>query len=259
MQPTPLTYSDIGVRHGFFTRRGGVSKGIHAGLNCGFGSDDKTEAVSRNRQRVAAALSVNADNLVTVHQIHSADVIPVTTAWKRGEAPRGDAMVSNTPGIALGILTADCTPVLFADTRAGVIGAAHAGWRGALDGVLEATVGAMADLGAARRRITAVVGPCIAQASYEVGPEFKAAFMDCSAGHGEFFQPSVRDGHHQFDLAGFVMHRLAKLGLGAHHDLALDTYADAQAFYSYRRSCHRDEADYGRQISAITLATMEPS
>ena len=185
MQPTPLTYSDIGVRHGFFTRRGGVSKGIHAGLNCGFGSDDKTEAVSRNRQRVAAALSVNADNLVTVHQIHSADVIPVTTAWKRGEAPRGDAMVSNTPGIALGILTADCTPVLFADTRAGVIGAAHAGWRGALDGVLEATVGAMADLGAARRRITAVVGPCIAQASYEVGPEFKAAFMDRSAGHGE--------------------------------------------------------------------------
>jgi YfiH family protein len=208
---------------------------------------------------VAAALSMDADDLVTVHQIHSTDVIHVEVAWKRGDGPSGDAMVCNTPGVALGILTADCTPVLFADTQEGVIGAAHAGWRGALDGVLEATVGAMAMLGAAPRRITAVVGPCIAQASYEVGPEFKAAFMERSAVYGDFFGPSVRDGHHQFDLAGFVMHRLANLDLGAHHDLALDTYADAQSFYSYRRSCHRDETDYGRQISVITLATMEPS
>ncbi len=253
MTTAPIVHPPLGVSHGFFTRQGGVSGGIHAGLNCGYGSDDQRDAVRINRGRVAASLAVGEEALITVHQIHSADVIRADQPWLPGAAPRGDALVTTTPGIALGILTADCTPVLFADGEAGVIGAAHAGWRGALTGVLEATVQTMEDIGARRNRIRAVVGPCIAQASYEVGAEFKTSFTEQDPGHGEFFAAGARADHHQFDLAGFVMARLGALGLGQCHDLALDTYADDQAFYSYRRSCHRDESDYGRQISAIAL------
>jgi YfiH family protein len=254
MTPDPIIHPQLEVAHGFFTRRGGVSKGIHEGLNCGYGSRDDGEAVRINRGRVAETLAVPEAALITVHQIHGADVVLAERPWLPGDAPRGDALVSTTPGIALGILTADCTPVLFADRRAGVIGAAHAGWRGALAGVLEATVQSMEDIGAKRHHIQAVVGPCIAQASYEVGAEFKASFTDRVPGHGKFFADGHRAGHHQFDLAGFAMARLGALGLGQCHDLALDTYADEVLFYSYRRARHRDENDYGRQISAIALS-----
>ncbi len=256
MQPRPITLPHLDsdkFAHGFFTREGGMSNGIHAGLNCGYGSDDDGESVRQNRARVSDSLGVAPDQLITVHQIHSADVIVVEQAWQPGEAPRGDAMVCTTPGLALGILTADCAPVLFADAEGGVIGAAHAGWKGALAGVLEATVQEMEDQGAQRKRISAVLGPCIAQASYQVGPEFEATFTAQDAGHAQYFVPSDKAGHHQFDLAGFVMSRLERLGLGHSHDTALDTYADDRRFYSYRRSCHRDESDYGRQIAAITL------
>jgi hypothetical protein len=256
MQPRPIIHpqlDDEKIAHGFFTREGGLSDGIHAGLNCGYGSDDEREAVRQNRTRVSATLGVRADELITVHQIHSADVIVADQSWRPDDAPRGDAMVSTTPGLALGILTADCAPVLFADAQAGVIGAAHAGWKGALAGILEATVQEMEDLGARRNRITAVLGPCIAQASYQVGPEFLAAFTAQNAAYAEFFAPSDKTGHHQFDLAGFVMARLSRLGLGQSHDTALDTYADDRRFYSYRRSCHLDESDYGRQIAAIAV------
>ena len=256
MQPRPITHPhlDAGpLAHGFFTRRGGVSKGIHGGLNCGYGSDDAQDSVAQNRARVADALAVAPDDLITLHQFHSADVVLAQQSWSPDTAPRGDAMVCTTSGIALGILTADCAPVLFADTRGGVIGAAHAGWRDALTGVLEATVQVMEDRGARRDRITAVVGPCIAQASYEVGLEFLTEFTARNPGFARFFDPTAKAGHHQFDLAGFVMSRLGGLGLDRHHDLALDTYADDDLFYSYRRSFHRNESDYGRQIAAITL------
>lgn len=256
MQPMPITHPHLdaeSLAHGFFTRRGGLSKGIHDGLNCGYGSDDVHETVAQNRARVADTLAVAPANLLTVHQCHSADVIVAQQTWPHDQAPRADAMVCTTPGIALGILTADCAPVLFADAMGGVIGAAHAGWRGALTGVLEATVQAMEDQGARRNRITAVVGPCISQESYEVGPEFEAEFTARDARHAEFFAPGAKVGHHQFDLAGFVMARLAGLDLTQRHDVGLDTYADDRLFYSYRRSCHRNESDYGRQIAAITL------
>jgi YfiH family protein len=256
MRPKPITHEilDAGrLAHGFFTRQGGISNGLHGGLNCGYGSKDARESVTRNRTRVAQALAVEPEALITVHQFHSTEVILAERAWAHDEAPRGDAMVSTTPGMALGILTADCAPVLFADAEGGVIAAAHAGWRGALAGVLEATVQVMADQGARRSRIVAVVGPCIAQASYEVGPEFLAEFTARDPSFAKFFAPSAKAGHQQFDLAGFVMARLAGLGLGGSHDVALDTYADDSLFYSYRRACHRDESDYGRQIAAITL------
>ena len=259
MTPVPLTHPELRVRHGFFSRQGGISTGIyggiHAGLNCGYGSDDEPDAVRQNRQRVAESLTVEEEALVTVHQIHSATAIVADQPWRPGDAPRADGMVTATPGLALGILTADCTPVLFAEAEAGVIGAAHAGWRGALSGVLEATVQTMEDQGAQRSRIRAVVGPCIAQTSYEVGPEFKTKFIHQDIGYGQFFIPAAKPKHYQFDLAGFVMARLTILNLCSCHDLALDTYADDEKFYSYRRSCHRNESDYGRQISAITLAT----
>ncbi|MBL6951519.1 MAG: peptidoglycan editing factor PgeF [Alphaproteobacteria bacterium] len=262
MRPKPITHSGLDrslhtgrLAHGFFTRQGGVSNGIHQGLNCGYGSDDARNTVAQNRARVAQALAVEAQALLTVHQFHSAEVVLAEQAWAHDKAPRGDAMVCTSPGIALGILTADCAPVLFADASGGVIGAAHAGWRGALTGVLEATVQMMVDQGARRGGIVAVVGPCIAQASYEVGPEFLAEFTARDPAFASFFAPSRKAHHHQFDLAGFVMARLGDLGLGQSHDVALDTYADDSLFYSYRRACHRDEGDYGRQIAAITLLT----
>ncbi|HZD24767.1 MAG TPA: peptidoglycan editing factor PgeF [Alphaproteobacteria bacterium] len=243
-----------GVRHGFFTREGGVSRGIYASLNCGYGSGDSRADVGENRARVAAQLGLGGDALITIHQVHSPDVTIVERPWAPGEAPRGDAMVTARPGIGLGILAADCGPVLFADAEAGVIGAAHAGWRGALGGVLEATVEAMETLGARRERIAAALGPCIAQASYEVGPEFRDGFLARAAGNARYFVPSGREGHHRFDLPGYVLDRLVELGLGAAERLHNDTYAEADGFFSFRRATHRGEPDYGRQISAIALA-----
>ncbi|MBT3332623.1 MAG: peptidoglycan editing factor PgeF [Rhodospirillaceae bacterium] len=260
MKPAPIVHDALSndtISHGFFTRQGGGSEGIYGGLNCGYGSNDEAAVVMANRTQVANTLRVASDALITVHQHHSADVVATKHTWHPTVAPKGDAMVTATPGLALGILTADCAPVLFADAKAGVIGAAHAGWRGALSGVLEATVQAMVDLGARRDGISAVVGPCIAQVSYEVGAEFHATFVAEDAGYANFFTASPKAGHFQFDLAGFVMNRLSSLGLGQSHDLALDTYADDDLFYSYRRTCHRDEPDYGRQIAAIALGEMK--
>ncbi|MEI4231362.1 peptidoglycan editing factor PgeF [Roseovarius sp. D22-M7] len=238
------------LRHGFFTRRGGASSGVFAGLNCGLGSSDQTEIVMINRARVARAMEVAADNIVTVHQVHSAEVVHLTGPV--AERPRCDGMVTATPGLALGVLTADCQPVLFADARAQVIGAAHAGWRGALDGVLETMVAAMEGLGAVRGDITAVIGPSISQAAYEVGPEFIEAFLDADPDNARFFA-NGRDGRYQFDLPAFGLHRLRQAGVGLAEWTRHCTYEDAARFYSYRRTTHAGEADYGRQISAIRL------
>lgn len=238
------------LRHGFFTRRGGASSGVFAGLNCGPGSSDQSEIVTINRARVAQAMAVEPDHLVTVHQVHSADV--VTVDGPLAERPRADAMVTATPGVALGVLTADCQPVLFSDAEAGVIGAAHAGWRGALDGVLEATVKAMETLGATRDRITAVIGPSISQAAYEVGPEFLEDFIAEDPAHSRFFA-NGENGRYQFDLPGFGLHCLRRAGVGHAEWTRHCTYADQARFYSYRRATHAGEADYGRLISVIRL------
>ncbi len=238
------------LRHGFFTRRGGASSGIFTGLNCGQGSSDLREIVDINRARVAGAMGVAPDHLQSVNQVHSADVAVLDAPLNA--RPRADAMVTATPGIALAILTADCQPVLFADADAGVIGAAHAGWRGALDGVLEATVDAMVALGAARSNIHAVIGPSISQAAYEVSADFADAFLAADAGHAEFFAPGA-GGKLQFDLTAFGLARLRRAGVGHAEWTGHCTYADEDRFYSYRRTTHRGEADYGRLIAAIRL------
>lgn len=238
------------VRHGFFTRRGGASSGVFAGLNCGTGSTDQREMVQINRTRAADAMGVEPDNLVTVHQVHSAEVVHVTTPLN-GSRPRADALVTATPGLAIAVLTADCQPVLFADAEAGVIGAAHAGWRGALDGVLEATVDAMIRLGASREGIRAVVGPSISQRAYEVGPDFFESFMDEDPANARFFAGGDGDRLH-FDLPGFGVHRLREAGIEAEWTRHC-TYHDAGRFFSYRRATHAREADYGRLISATRL------
>jgi polyphenol oxidase len=243
-----------GIRHAFFTRAGGVSEGIFASLNCGYGSADDESKVTENRRRAADALGLPVERLVTCHQLHSADAVLVERPWPRAERPRADAMVAGTPGIALGILTADCAPVLFADAQSRIIGAAHAGWRGALGGVLEATVAAMVKLGAAPQRIAAGIGPCIGQLSYEVGPEFSARFLAEDGGNGDFFVPAARSGHFLFDLAGYVARRLERLGLGRVERTGGDTAAESDRFFSYRRACLRREPDYGRELSAICLA-----
>lgn len=241
------------VRHGFFTREGGVSKGIYEGLNCGLGSDDDKGAVIENRARVASHLGVAKENLLTVHQIHSADVIHVTTPWRYEDAPKGDAMVTTRSDVALGVLAADCTPVLFADNSARIIGAAHSGWKGAFTGVLEATIEAMVGLGATRSNIIAAVGPCISREAYEVGPEFRQRFIDISPANDIWFTPSARDGHFMFDLTGYVAHRLNEANIGTVTRLDRCTYADEAKFFSYRRTTHRGDPDYGRQMSAIAL------
>ncbi|MGR3565145.1 MAG: peptidoglycan editing factor PgeF [Heliomarina sp.] len=238
------------LRHGFFTRKGGASSGIFSGLNCGNGSSDQTDIVSINRHRVADAMGVSSDYLVGVHQAHTADVITVTGPLD--EIPRADAMVSATPGVALAVLTADCQPVLFADHEAGVIGAAHAGWRGALDGVLEATLDAMESLGANREDINAVIGPSISQRAYEVGPEFLDDFMAEDPQNSRFFAGGEGD-RMMFDLPAYGLHRLRSAGIGHAEWTRHCTYSDADRFYSYRRSTHRSEADYGRLISVIRL------
>jgi YfiH family protein len=241
-----------GLRHAFFTREGGVSQGIYQSLNGGLGSQDDPAHVSENRRRMATALGVPPANLLTAYQVHSPDVATATQAWDAAERPHADAIVTRTPGIALGITTADCGPVLFADPDKGVIGAAHAGWKGALGGVLDATVAAMEALGAERQGIVAAIGPLIRQRSYEVGTEFVDRFTAADADHASFFVPSARDGHAMFDLAGFIRMRLEQAGVLMIDDLGNDTYAEPQ-FFSYRRSVHRNEPDYGRHIHAIVL------
>ena len=238
------------LRHGFFTRRGGASSGVFAGLNCGSGSSDQSEAVAINRARAATALGVDPASLVAMHQVHSADVVPVTGPL--ADKPRADALVTATPGLALSVLTADCQPVLFADKTAGVIGAAHAGWRGALDGVLEATLEAMEALGAHRADTVAVIGPTISQRAYEVGPEFIDAFLDQDPGNGRFFINGEGD-RYLFDLPGYGLQRLRSAGIGAAEWTRHCTYCDPDRFYSYRRTTHAREADYGRLLSAIRL------
>ena len=246
-----LTADRLGpLRHGFFTRKGGASSGIFHGLNCGAGSSDQSEIVAINRARVADAMQVPADHLITVHQVHSIEVAVVDGPLS--DRPRADAMVTRTPGLALGILTADCLPVLLADPVAGVIGAVHAGWRGALDGVLEAVLEAMEGLGAQRGDISAVIGPAISQAAYEVGPEFLDEFLAEDPGFSRFFAGGTGE-RMQFDLAGFGLHRLRSAGVGYAEWTRHCTYADADRFYSFRRATHRGEADYGRLIAAIRL------
>jgi YfiH family protein len=239
------------VPHGFAGRRGGVSVGVHAGLNVGLGSADERDAVRRNRDLARDALLPGAA-LVTVHQVHSPDVVTVTAPIAEEARPAADAMVTDRPGLVLGILTADCVPVLFADMDAGVVGAAHAGWKGAIAGVTDATIAAMTALGADRARIACAIGPCIGRATYEVGADFALRFTGEDAANERFFTPG-RAGHLQFDIAAYVAARLAAAGITLIAMLDEDTYSQPDRFYSYRRSCHRGEADYGRQISMIAL------
>lgn len=246
-----LTADVLGTtHHGFFTRKGGASSGIFKGLNCGAGSTDQSEAVAINRARVAEAMKVATDHLLGVHQIHSADVITVTDA-NQGR-PKADALVTATSGVALSVLSADCQPVLFSDPVARVIGAAHAGWKGALNGVLDQTVAAMIALGASRENISAAIGPCISQPAYEVGPEFMDRFMDEDPKNARFFANGKGD-RLQFDLPGFGLKCLRSTGIGEIDWTRHCTYSDPDRFFSYRRSVHHKEADYGRLISAITL------
>jgi len=241
------------VRHGFFTRHGGVSEGRYASLNCGLGSDDDAEAVHENRRRAAAKLGLDDSVLCTGWQVHSASALIIEAPFETNDRPRVDALVTRTPGIALGVLTADCAPVLLADHEAGVIAAAHAGWRGALDGILDATAGAMEQLGSTPANIAAVIGPTIGPASYEVGPAFPAPFIERDPADERFFTPASRAGHWMFDLPGYVSSRLVALGLGSVAVLNHDTYTSEEDFFSYRRTCHNAGGDYGRLLSAIAL------
>ena len=241
------------IRHAFFERTGGVSGGLYRSLNCGFGSGDDPVNVTENRTRALALLDLDGGELVTAYQVHSNRATVVETPWPRGAAPQVDAMVTRTPELALGILTADCAPVLLADALAGVVGAAHAGWRGALDGVLEAVVGAMVKLGAAPEHIVAGIGPAISQRSYEVGPEFPAPFLAQAEANRDYFCPAARPGYFMFDLKGYVARRLVGAGVKSVQILPCDTCAEADRFFSYRRSCQRGEPDYGRGLSVIYL------
>lgn len=254
--PAPIVADCLvadGIRHGFFTRAGGVSNGIYASLNCGLGSRDDPAVVAANRGRVASWLGTTGERLLTCHQVHSATAVVVTEPWIREAMPRADAIVTATPGIAIGALAADCVPVLFADPDARVVAAAHAGWRGALNGVLEAAVSTMEELGARRAHVRAAVGPCINVASYEVGPEFQARFLATDPASGRFFSiPEGKDRAH-FDLPAYVLDRLAAMGLAGVEGRALCTFTNPDALFSYRGSLIRGEPDYGRQISAIVL------
>jgi len=246
--------SDPAICHAFFTRQGGVSSGPFASLNCGFGSGDDLSDVTRNRAIAAAHLGLAAEQLITCHQVHGTEVVTVERPWRREQNPHADATVTKVPGIALGVLAADCAPVLFADSHAGVIGAAHGGWRGTLAGVMETTVAAMASLGARTDRIRAGIGPCIGQASYEVGAEFRAKFAAVDPASVGFFVLAPRSGHFQFDLPGYIALRLQRLGLAAVEWASHDTAAEEELFFSYRRACLRAERDYGRGLAAIALA-----
>jgi YfiH family protein len=240
-----------GVAHGFLGRRGGVSEGIHAGLNVGLGSSDSAEVVAENRRLATEAVLPGAQ-LVTLHQVHSAEAVAVTAPFEQALRPHADALVTDRPGLALGILTADCAPVLLADREAGIVAAAHAGWKGAIGGVTDAVLTAMEKLGARRERIAAAIGPCIARASYEVDGGFVRRFTDADPENERFFT-DAREGHAQFDLEAYVVHRLASAGVRRIEALGLDTYADPARFFSFRRATHRGEPDYGRQIAIIGL------
>lgn len=241
------------LRHAFFTRAGGVSQGLYASNNCGPGSGDAPAAVRENRARCMRRLELPADRLTTCFQIHSAEAVVVEKPWSMDDAPRADGMATATPGVALGILTADCAPVLFADTRARVVGAAHAGWRGAHAGVLEATLKAMASLGARPRDIVAAVGPSIAQRSYEVGPSFPDSFIAEDPVNRDYFAQAPRAGHWLFDLPGYITKRLGDAGVGLIQRCPNDTFVEEDRFFSYRRSCQRGESDYGRGLSVIVI------
>jgi YfiH family protein len=242
------------LRHAFFTREGGVSGGVYASLNGGVGSHDDAGHVAENRARMAAALAVRPDRFLTAYQIHSPDVVVADEPWDAQARPRGDAIVTRTAGLAIGVSTADCGPVLFADADARVIGAAHAGWRGALSGVVEATVAAMERLGARRGRIRAALGPMIRQSNYEVGPDFTARFAAEDEASADFFRPAAREGHALFDLPAYIAARLHRAGVQEIEDVGLCTYAEPERFFSFRRTTHRAEPDYGRHINAIALA-----
>jgi YfiH family protein len=252
LQATSLS-ALAGIRHAFFTRQGGVSEGVYATLNGGAGSNDEPWRVSENRARMARSLSVQVDDLLTPYQTHSADVAVLGEPWPPPR-PRADALVTTRPNVAIAVTTADCGPIQLADAGAGVIGAAHAGWRGATRGVIEATIAAMEACGAARERLVAALGPMIRQPRYEVGPEFLAAFRAQDTANERFFAPAPRTGHAFFDLAGFITMRLAASGVRRIEDLGHCTYSEPARFFSYRRSTHRGEPDYGRHISAIALS-----
>lgn len=243
-----------GVRHGFFTRSGGVSHGVYATLNGGTGSNDAPDNVEENRARMAIALGVTPDRFLTAYQIHSPDVVVVEEPWTHDRRPRADAMVTRLPRLAIGVSTADCGPLLFADAEAHVIGAAHAGWRGALAGVIEAAIAAMEKLGAQRSRIATALGPTIRQPNYEVGSEFVERFLAADADNKRFFKPSTSSGHAMFDLGGYIAERLQRAGITNFEDLGLCTYAEPERFFSYRRTTKLGEPDYGRHINAIALA-----
>jgi YfiH family protein len=253
MIKSSLISLDPGIRHGFFTRQGGVSTGIYSSLNCGLGSADDPAHVAVNRARCADMLGIAPTGLVTAYQVHGIEVAEVAAPWTPGNGPKADALVTTVRGVALGILTADCTPILLADREAGVIGAAHAGWKGAKAGVTDTVVAAMIRHGAKARNIVAAVGPVIGSTSYEVGPEFRQAFLDDDPKAAVFFSDGPR-GRPRFNLPGFVVHRLEMLNLGGIDRIEADTCADAERFFSYRRSCLTGEPDYGRQLSAIALA-----
>ena len=241
-----------GLRHAFFTRDGGVSDGVYAGLNGGLGSDDNPARVAENRRRMAEQLGVAPSHLIGVHQVHSPDAVVATAPWNGAARPKADAIVTRSEGLAIGVTTADCGPILLVDPKARVIGAAHAGWKGALTGILESTIEVMEKLGAERSGMVAAIGPLIRQSSYEVGPEFVERFLEADAGNATFFLPGERDGHAMFDLAGFIRMRLESAGVLMIDDLGIDTYSDERCF-SYRRSVHRKEPDYGRHVHAIVL------
>jgi polyphenol oxidase len=242
-----------GIRHAFFTRRGGVSEGLFGSLNCGFGSGDSPERVARNRAIAMDRLGLPADRLVTARQIHSAEVVTVEKPWHRQESPRADGLVTAVPRIALGVLAADCAPILFCDPVVQIVGAAHGGWRGALGGIVEATLARMAALGAEYHRIRAAVGPCIGRGSYEVGPEFPQPFVAEDPDSMCYFAPAPCDGRFLFDLAGYVAHRIGRAGIAKIEVVPHDTLADEERFFSYRRACLRGEGVYGRGLSAIAL------
>ncbi|WP_090018267.1 peptidoglycan editing factor PgeF [Limimonas halophila] len=256
--PAPLRDPGLnalpGVRHGFFTRRSGVSAGIYESLNCGPGSNDDPETVAENRRRALAALDLPEGALATLHQVHSPDAVVATAPFPREERPRADAVVTRTPGLAVGVLTADCAPVLLADAHAGVVGAAHAGWRGALGGVLDACLARMEGEGADRRCITAAVGPCIGARSYAVSLDFIEPFTDADPANARFFRALPAGDGYLFDLAGYTVAVLEAAGVGTVAALGRDTYADAAHFFSHRRARHRGEPDYGRLLAAIALA-----
>jgi YfiH family protein len=243
-----------GIRHGFFTREGGVSGGLYTSLNGGIGSGDAAADVAENRARMAAAVGVEPHRFVTALQIHSPQVVVAETPWPAAARPRADAIVTRMRALAIGVTTADCGPVLLADPKAHVIGAVHAGWRGALAGVVEAAVDAMERLGAERQQIRAAIGPMIRQSNYEVGPDLIARFGAEDPASSRFFAPAARDGHAMFDLAGYIGARLTRAGIRQVEDVGLCTYADAGRFFSFRRTTHRAEADYGRHVNAIALA-----